>query len=115
MENIYTIIENITQSLHLTKKLLFFETSFCFLPFLQTYRDKAKADASTRAKEVHQASEGGVPCPLYISHPVSQKQKKVFRTDQATFLLGETPKGVRRYVISQEIQLLSKTNTLFSC
>ncbi|XP_036317214.1 DNA excision repair protein ERCC-6-like 2 [Pipistrellus kuhlii] len=62
----------------------------------KTYRDKTKADASTCAKEVHQASEGGVPCPLYIAHPVSQKQKKVYRTDQATFLLGETPKGVRR-------------------
>jgi hypothetical protein len=27
---------------------------------------------------------------------VSQK-KKVYRTDQTTFIMGETPKGIRRY------------------
>lgn len=57
-----------------------------------------KADTSTHAKEVQQASEGGVSCPLYIAHPVSQKKKKVYHTDQTTFILGETPRGVRRYV-----------------
>lgn len=61
----------------------------------KTYKDKTKADTSTHI-EVQQASEGDISCPLYIAHPVSQKKKKVYRTDQTTFLLGETPKGVRR-------------------
>ncbi|XP_023620802.1 DNA excision repair protein ERCC-6-like 2 isoform X1 [Myotis lucifugus] len=62
----------------------------------KTYQDKTKADTSTHAKEVQQASEGDVSCPLYIAHPVSQKKKKVYHTDQTTFILGETPRGVRR-------------------
>lgn len=62
----------------------------------KTYKDRMKADTSTHAKEVQQASEGGVSCPLYIAHPVSQKKKKVYHTDQTTFILGQTPRGVRR-------------------
>lgn len=57
-----------------------------------------EAATSTHTKEVQQAREGDISCPLYIAHPVSQKKKKVYRTEQTTFILGETPKGVRRYV-----------------
>lgn len=60
------------------------------------YKEKMKADTLTHTKKKQQASEGGISSPLYISHPVSQKKKKVYRTDQTTFILGETPKGIRR-------------------
>ncbi|XP_074186358.1 DNA excision repair protein ERCC-6-like 2 isoform X3 [Rhinolophus sinicus] len=60
------------------------------------YKEKMKAATLTHTKKEQQASEGGISSPLYISHPVSQKKKKVYRTDQTTFILGETPKGIRR-------------------
>lgn len=57
------------------------------------------ADTLTHTKKGQQSNEGGISCPLYILHPVSQKKKKVYRTDQTTFILGETPKGIRRYAV----------------
>ncbi|XP_039736391.1 DNA excision repair protein ERCC-6-like 2 isoform X4 [Pteropus medius] len=62
----------------------------------KTNKEKMKADTLTHTKKGQQSSEGGISCPLYISHPVSQKKKKVYHTDQTTFILGETPKGIRR-------------------
>ncbi|XP_053433121.1 DNA excision repair protein ERCC-6-like 2 isoform X2 [Nycticebus coucang] len=62
----------------------------------QTYKEKANADTSTYTTKDQQPSEGNISFPLYISKPVSQKKKKVFRTDQTTFIIGETPKGIRR-------------------
>lgn len=41
-------------------------------------------------------SEGGVSLPLCVPHPVSQKKKRVYRTEQTTFIIGETPRGIRR-------------------
>lgn len=84
---------------YLTKNDYFSRLSFCFLPFFQTNKEDIKADTLTHTKKGQQSSEGVISCPLYISHPVSQKKKKVYRTDQTTFILGETPKGVRRYAI----------------
>ncbi|KAM5328099.1 DNA excision repair protein ERCC-6-like 2 isoform 2-T2 [Glossophaga mutica] len=62
----------------------------------ETHKDKMKTDTSTHTKKGHRPSEEGISLPLYISHPVSQKEKKVYRTDQTTFIIGETPKGIRR-------------------
>ncbi|XP_003783046.2 DNA excision repair protein ERCC-6-like 2 [Otolemur garnettii] len=62
----------------------------------QTYKEKVNADTSTYTRKDQQPSEGNISFPLYISKPVSQKKKKVFRTDQTTFIIGETPKGIRR-------------------
>ncbi|XP_036912097.1 DNA excision repair protein ERCC-6-like 2 isoform X2 [Sturnira hondurensis] len=62
----------------------------------ETQKDKQKPDTSTRTKKGHQPSDEGISFPLYISHPVSQRKKKVYRTDQTTFIIGETPKGIRR-------------------
>ncbi|XP_045049557.2 DNA excision repair protein ERCC-6-like 2 isoform X4 [Desmodus rotundus] len=61
----------------------------------ETHKDKMKTDTSTHTKKGHQPSKEGISSPLYISHPVSQKEKKVYRTDQTTFIIGETPKGIR--------------------
>ncbi|KAB0373079.1 hypothetical protein FD755_014738, partial [Muntiacus reevesi] len=61
-----------------------------------TRKEKMKGDISTHTKECQPPSEGGISFPLYVSHPVSQKKKKVCRTDQTTFIIGETPKGIRR-------------------
>ncbi|KAM6036116.1 DNA excision repair protein ERCC-6-like 2 isoform 1-T1 [Theristicus caerulescens] len=33
---------------------------------------------------------------LYVMHPVTQKNKKVHRVGSTTFLIGKTPKGIRR-------------------
>ncbi|XP_074426068.1 DNA excision repair protein ERCC-6-like 2 isoform X4 [Larus michahellis] len=33
---------------------------------------------------------------LYVTHPVTQKSKKVHRVCSTTFLIGKTPKGIRR-------------------
>ncbi|KAM7092610.1 DNA excision repair protein ERCC-6-like 2 isoform 2-T2 [Molossus nigricans] len=62
----------------------------------KTYKDKVKADTLTHAKKVQQPGGEGIAFPLFISHPVSQKKKKVYHTDQTTFIIGETPKGIRR-------------------
>ncbi|NXS33591.1 ER6L2 protein, partial [Pomatostomus ruficeps] len=34
--------------------------------------------------------------PLYVTHPVTQRNKKVHRVGSTTFLIGKTPKGIRR-------------------
>ncbi|KAM6160911.1 DNA excision repair protein ERCC-6-like 2 [Erethizon dorsatum] len=58
---------------------------------------KEKVNVDTTHKKTDQPpNEEGISFPLYISHPVSQKMKKVYRTDQTTFIIGETPKGIRR-------------------
>ncbi|XP_032696375.1 DNA excision repair protein ERCC-6-like 2 isoform X1 [Lontra canadensis] len=62
----------------------------------KTHKEKVKTDTLTHTKKGHQLSEGSISFPLYISHPVTQKKKKVYRTDQTTFIIGETPKGIRR-------------------
>ncbi|XFG03240.1 hypothetical protein AB1E19_006864 [Capra hircus] len=62
----------------------------------KTHKEKMKGNVSTRTKECQPPSEGSISFPLYISHPVSQKKKKVCRIDQTTFIVGETPKGIRR-------------------
>uniref|UniRef100_A0A5F4W0W3 DNA excision repair protein ERCC-6-like 2 n=1 Tax=Callithrix jacchus TaxID=9483 RepID=A0A5F4W0W3_CALJA len=62
----------------------------------KTYKEKVDADTLPHTKKCQQPSEGSISLPLYISHPVSQKKKKVYHTNQTTFIIGETPKGIRR-------------------
>ncbi|XP_074251700.1 DNA excision repair protein ERCC-6-like 2 isoform X3 [Saimiri boliviensis] len=62
----------------------------------KTYKEKVDADTLPHTKKGQQPSEGSISLPLYISHPVSQKKKKVYRTHQTIFIIGETPKGIRR-------------------
>ncbi|XP_062965511.1 DNA excision repair protein ERCC-6-like 2 isoform X2 [Cynocephalus volans] len=62
----------------------------------KTYKEKVNADTLTHTKKGQQRSEGGIAFPVCISHPVSQKKKKAYRTDQTTFIIGETPKEIRR-------------------
>ncbi|XP_020144833.2 DNA excision repair protein ERCC-6-like 2 [Microcebus murinus] len=62
----------------------------------KTHKEKVNADTLTHAMKGQQPSEGSISSPLYISYPVSQKKKKVYRTDETTFIIGETPKGIRR-------------------
>nr|XP_045228808.1 DNA excision repair protein ERCC-6-like 2 isoform X3 [Macaca fascicularis] len=62
----------------------------------KTYKEKVNANTLPHTKKGQQPSEGSISLPLYISHPVSQKKKKVYRTNQTTFIIGETPKGIRR-------------------
>uniref|UniRef100_A0A8D2B3X7 DNA excision repair protein ERCC-6-like 2 n=1 Tax=Sciurus vulgaris TaxID=55149 RepID=A0A8D2B3X7_SCIVU len=62
----------------------------------ETYKEKVNTDTVTYTKKDQPPSEGSISFPLCISHPVCQKKKKVHRTDQTTFIIGETPKGIRR-------------------
>ncbi|XP_008561534.1 PREDICTED: DNA excision repair protein ERCC-6-like 2, partial [Galeopterus variegatus] len=61
-----------------------------------TYKEKVNADTLTHTKKGQQRSERGIAFPVCISHPVCQKKKKAYCTDQTTFILGETPKETRR-------------------
>ncbi|XP_075825490.1 DNA excision repair protein ERCC-6-like 2 isoform X2 [Microtus pennsylvanicus] len=58
----------------------------------KTYKNKV--DAHSEKDET--PSDGTISSPLCVSHPVSQKKKDVYRTNQTTFIIGETPKGIRR-------------------
>ncbi|CAD7691758.1 unnamed protein product [Nyctereutes procyonoides] len=62
----------------------------------KTHKEKMKTDTLTRTEKGQQLSEGNISFPLYISHPVSKKKKIVYRTEQTIFIIGETPKGIRR-------------------
>ncbi|XP_007539936.3 DNA excision repair protein ERCC-6-like 2 [Erinaceus europaeus] len=62
----------------------------------KTYKEKRKTGTLTQIKAKQQLSEGSTQAPLYLSHPVCQKKKKVYRAEQNTFIIGETPKGIRR-------------------
>ncbi|KAM4802966.1 DNA excision repair protein ERCC-6-like 2 isoform X1 [Urocitellus parryii] len=62
----------------------------------ETYEEKANPATVTHTRTDQPPSEGPLSSPLCVSHPVSQKKKKVYRTDQKTFIIGETPKGIRR-------------------
>ncbi|XP_054218906.1 DNA excision repair protein ERCC-6-like 2 isoform X10 [Homo sapiens] len=62
----------------------------------KTYKEKVDADTLPHTKKGQQPSEGSISLPLYISNPVNQKKKKVYHTNQTTFIIGETPKGIRR-------------------
>lgn len=59
-------------------------------------KEKINVDTVIHKKTDQPPNEEGISFPLYISHPVSQKKKKVYRTDQNIFIIGETPKGIRR-------------------
>ncbi|CAH6795714.1 Ercc6l2 [Phodopus roborovskii] len=50
----------------------------------------------TLTKKGQPPSDGSISSPLCVSHPVSQKKKYACRTNQTTFIIGETPKGIRR-------------------
>ncbi|XP_075405916.1 DNA excision repair protein ERCC-6-like 2 isoform X2 [Tenrec ecaudatus] len=59
-------------------------------------QEKLAASTDTHAEKEQQRGEGGISSPLYVAHPVSQKNQKVYHTDHATFIIGKTPKGIRR-------------------
>lgn len=62
----------------------------------ETYKSKVNANAVIPTKKDQPPSDGRISSPLYISHPVSQKKKDVYRTNHTTFIIGETPRGIRR-------------------
>lgn len=62
----------------------------------KTYKEKRKVDALTRMKKDQQSNEENISLPIFLLHPICQKKKKIYRTEQTTFIIGETPKGIRR-------------------
>ncbi|CAO2596421.1 DNA excision repair protein ERCC-6-like 2, partial [Lemmus lemmus] len=58
----------------------------------KTYKNKVNTHRENDATP----RDGTISSPLCVSHPVSQKKKDVYRTNQTTFIIGETPKGIRR-------------------
>ncbi|KAM3843914.1 DNA excision repair protein ERCC-6-like 2 [Vipera latastei] len=68
-------------------------------------------DISSRRKNVkrdHLTSETSRPPLLYITHPVHQKQKKVHRIGLITFLVGKTPREIRRKQFEEMADLFYK-------
>ncbi|XP_060236319.1 DNA excision repair protein ERCC-6-like 2 isoform X3 [Meriones unguiculatus] len=57
----------------------------------KTYENKVTIDTVTPAEK----DQPLISSPLYVSHPVSQKKKGVFHINHTTFVIGETPKGIR--------------------
>ncbi|XP_052584235.1 DNA excision repair protein ERCC-6-like 2 [Peromyscus californicus insignis] len=74
---------------------LFFQAYFLH-PFLQTYKNEVNAHIVIPTEKDRPPSDGSISSPLCVSYPVSQKKKDVYRTNQTTFIIGETPKGIRR-------------------
>ncbi|XP_051007103.1 DNA excision repair protein ERCC-6-like 2 [Acomys russatus] len=62
----------------------------------KTYKSKVNGDTVTPIEKDEPPSDGCISSPLYVSHPVSQKKKGVFRINHTTFIIGETPKEIRR-------------------
>uniref|UniRef100_A0A8C5SXT6 ERCC excision repair 6 like 2 n=1 Tax=Laticauda laticaudata TaxID=8630 RepID=A0A8C5SXT6_LATLA len=59
-------------------------------------------------KQDHLTSETSRPPLLYIVHPVHQKQKKVHRIGSITFLVGKTPRKIRRKQFEEMADFLNK-------
>uniref|UniRef100_A0A803TIG7 ERCC excision repair 6 like 2 n=1 Tax=Anolis carolinensis TaxID=28377 RepID=A0A803TIG7_ANOCA len=63
------------------------------------WRAKVKKKAPSKRKDTQKSNLGSEitkPTLLCISHPVCQKQKRIHRIGSRTFLLGRTPKRIRR-------------------
>ncbi|XP_070791740.1 DNA excision repair protein ERCC-6-like 2 [Pituophis catenifer annectens] len=68
-------------------------------------------DVSSKRKNVkqdHLTSETSRPPLLYITHPVHQKQKRVHRIGSVTFLVGKTPRKIRRKQFEEMADLFYK-------
>uniref|UniRef100_A0A8C6YBE7 ERCC6L2-like ribbon-helix-helix domain-containing protein n=1 Tax=Naja naja TaxID=35670 RepID=A0A8C6YBE7_NAJNA len=59
-------------------------------------------------KQDHLTSETSRPPLLYITHPVHQKQKKVHRIGSIAFLVGKTPRKIRRKQFEEMADLFNK-------
>ncbi|KAM7166502.1 DNA excision repair protein ERCC-6-like 2 isoform 1-T1 [Macrochelys suwanniensis] len=62
-------------------------------------REKETQEAISAKKNIkreQQISDNSKQSHLCIAHPAIQKKKKVHRVGQTTFLIGETPKSIRR-------------------
>lgn len=57
---------------------------------------KELAHTLAHTKKDQRASEENISLPLCLLHPVSQRKKEIYHTEQTTFIIGETPKGIRR-------------------
>ncbi|XP_049628266.1 DNA excision repair protein ERCC-6-like 2 [Suncus etruscus] len=62
----------------------------------KTYKEQRTVDTLTRIKKDQQSNEENISLPIYLLHPVCQKKKEIYHTEQTTFIIGETPKGIRR-------------------
>ncbi|XP_044535708.1 LOW QUALITY PROTEIN: DNA excision repair protein ERCC-6-like 2 [Gracilinanus agilis] len=59
--------------------------------------ERRKKDSYTKIlKKEQQPNKENHLLPLYITHPVISKKKDIYHVDQTTFIMGETPKGIRR-------------------
>ncbi|KAM6169957.1 DNA excision repair protein ERCC-6-like 2 [Rhynchocyon petersi] len=60
------------------------------------YQEKIKSDTLTQTEKSQLPDEVVLSSSFRVSYPISQKKKKVHHTDQTTFIIGETPKGIQR-------------------
>ncbi|KAJ7335598.1 hypothetical protein JRQ81_013539 [Phrynocephalus forsythii] len=59
-------------------------------------KNTEESSSKRSAHKVNSVSGISKPSVLYITHPVCQKQKRVHQIGSRTFLLGKTPKIIRR-------------------
>ncbi|XP_043832837.1 DNA excision repair protein ERCC-6-like 2 isoform X2 [Dromiciops gliroides] len=76
----------------------------------KTY-EKRKKDSYTKIlKKGQQPSEENQLLPLYITNPVIYKKKEVHHVDQTTFIMGVTPKGIRRKQFEEMASFFSSSS-----
>ncbi|XP_055982453.1 DNA excision repair protein ERCC-6-like 2 [Sorex fumeus] len=62
----------------------------------KAHKEKKEVDTLIQVKKNQRSSEESISLPLCLLHPVNQKKKEIYCTEQTTFIIGETPKGIRR-------------------
>ncbi|XP_072452999.1 DNA excision repair protein ERCC-6-like 2 isoform X2 [Notamacropus eugenii] len=75
----------------------------------KTYEKRKDSYTKIRKKE-QQPSEEKHSLPLYITNPVIYKKKEVYCVDQTTFIIGETPKGIRRKQFEEMASFFSSSS-----
>ncbi|KAM9093956.1 DNA excision repair protein ERCC-6-like 2 isoform X1 [Sarcophilus harrisii] len=76
----------------------------------KTYERKKKDPYTKILNKGQQPSEENHLLPLYITNPVIYKKKEVYHTDQITFIMGETPKGIRRKQFEEMASFFSSSS-----
>uniref|UniRef100_A0A4X2KHD0 ERCC excision repair 6 like 2 n=1 Tax=Vombatus ursinus TaxID=29139 RepID=A0A4X2KHD0_VOMUR len=76
----------------------------------KTYERRKKDSYTKILKKGQQPSEENHSLPLYITNPVIYKKKEVYHVGQTTFIMGETPKGIRRKQLEEMASFFSSSS-----
>ncbi|XP_007497994.3 DNA excision repair protein ERCC-6-like 2 isoform X1 [Monodelphis domestica] len=74
--------------------------------------ERRKKNSYTKILEKEQQpNKENQSLPLYITHPVISKKKDIYHVDQTTFIMGETPKGIRRKQFEEMASFFTLSST----